>query len=883
MPFNKGTLDAYRTIACRDLEVVTGSQGHSGSASISGSLTVYGTISGSDYQGLELETVTKIAASGSTLLSGNIYLTGSPTILVSETGQIISISGSTSPTLINLTATNVTGSTLVSGSKILGATATITYISGSLVSGSNIYGSYISGSQFSGSLIYGQYITGSLQISGSSIYGNYITGSQVSISGTAYVQNLSGSGNISGSTFQGTVLTGFANSGSTLLVGNVYLTGSGAVSLTQTGQAIYISGSTGTGSGVGTGTGSLGPYSYIVYSGSASGGPYFAEDDKGSVVYSGSNATTVIQTSINNLTNGGMIFIRAGSYEIKESIDVKDNITIAGEGDGTRLYVPDYQTTFKHLFINSGSQRYNIHIKNLFLDGNMSKMYPPMEKVFFYNGNTTVWTDETSDLNNATVNDVLLPPVQVSTVGDAIYIGKSDIFNRVWFTVGTAGVYSGITLAWQYWTGSWVTLNQDDYTYKFTAAGTDLLIGYGTLGTVTGWDKTTVNGYEAYWIRCIVTGFSTPSITTTPSGSFAKFCSEVTGIQNYGGKHHIEGVHFKGLNGCGVNPAWVDDLWVNNCIFEDCSVGFYDDIGCERVRVTNNLFSGSHSAGIEIVHFDIEGNPAGWSNYSNNIIYNTTNGYGILAYVSQHIIIDNNIIFNNNGVGIGTDGLYKSIISNNLIHNNLGLGISLSKTEDSSIVDNIVFNTTSGYAQDVGIRDNFNSGVGGRNTIRGNKIFGHAHTQIRIWVPQDIIESNEVSGSTGIDFYSSTGSYETWIRGNKINNCVIGIDVSTDNNYIVENFFENNTTNITNTGTGNVFKRNIGYVTENGGIATISAQSGSVAHGLSASGSNVTLTASGSASNLYMGALSWYPSGSAGFWIVQTGSGTVAVNWKAEV
>lgn len=69
---------------------------------------------------------------------------------------------------------------------------------------------------------------------------------------------------------------------------------------------------------------------------------------------------------------------------------------------------------------------------------------------------------------------------------------------------------------------------------------------------------------------------------------------------------------------------------------------------------------------------------------------------------------------------------------------------------------------------------------------------------------------------------------------------------------------------------------------ENNGTTTLTAQSGSVAHSLVGTPQYVQLTPSGSASTLYMGGLGWYPSGSTGIWIVQTGSGTVPVNWRVE-
>ncbi len=68
------------------------------------------------------------------------------------------------------------------------------------------------------------------------------------------------------------------------------------------------------------------------------------------------------------------------------------------------------------------------------------------------------------------------------------------------------------------------------------------------------------------------------------------------------------------------------------------------------------------------------------------------------------------------------------------------------------------------------------------------------------------------------------------------------------------------------------------------GTLVLTATSGSTPHGLSGTPKWVFLTNSGStSSNTYLGSLGWYPSGSTGIWILQTGSGTVAVNWRAEI
>ena len=74
------------------------------------------------------------------------------------------------------------------------------------------------------------------------------------------------------------------------------------------------------------------------------------------------------------------------------------------------------------------------------------------------------------------------------------------------------------------------------------------------------------------------------------------------------------------------------------------------------------------------------------------------------------------------------------------------------------------------------------------------------------------------------------------------------------------------------------------YIVENYGTFNIAAASGSIAHGLILTPTNVNLIATGSANVAsYKGSLSWMASGSAGIWIFQTGSGNVGGTWYAQV
>ena len=118
-----------------------------------------------------------------------------------------------------------------------------------------------------------------------------------------------------------------------------------------------------------------------------------------------------------------------------------------------------------------------------------------------------VFTDYTTDFNNATINDVPLIPA-TEAVDDAFYYGMADKFGGLNLNIGTAGV--GNTIVWEYWTGSaWSTLSVTDNTTGFTVAGTNAV----TFAPPDDWTKTTIETYDYYWVRSRV---SVAAFTTQP-------------------------------------------------------------------------------------------------------------------------------------------------------------------------------------------------------------------------------------------------------------------------------------------------------------------------------------------------------------------------------
>jgi len=189
-----------------------------------------------------------------------------------------------------------------------------------------------------------------------------------------------------------------------------------------------------------------------------------------------------------------------------------------------------YTTVSKDIGDGAGKQPYDLCI-NLatrplsefyeYLKYISSRRYFDSDKVWFYNAETAAYTDETDDAKYsdpadvATLNDVMLPPQQTTTSGDAVYIGGNQKFKAIQFYLTTPGVYSDITIAWEYWNGTaWASLTVTDETNGFTETKEPVL--EVTFTPPADWATTDVNGVTAYWVRAIATLGAAPSITTAP-------------------------------------------------------------------------------------------------------------------------------------------------------------------------------------------------------------------------------------------------------------------------------------------------------------------------------------------------------------------------------
>ena len=105
----------------------------------------------------------------------------------------------------------------------------------------------------------------------------------------------------------------------------------------------------------------LSPASYIVYT---DGSKYYAKNGStGIIEYSDVDATKVIQYAVNNAPSGGLVLIKAGTYNITDTITINKSLRLLGEGFGTVLKATDKLNGSpygKEMIFVSGTERVEI-------------------------------------------------------------------------------------------------------------------------------------------------------------------------------------------------------------------------------------------------------------------------------------------------------------------------------------------------------------------------------------------------------------------------------------------------------------------------------------------------------------------------------------------
>jgi len=244
-----------------------------------------------------------------------------------------------------------------------------------------------------------------------------------------------------------------------------------------------------------------------------------------------------------------------------------------------------------------------------------------------------------------------------------------------------------------------------------------------------------------------------------------------------------------------------------------------------------------------------------------NVIRSTkTDNYGIYVGATLDDVYGISILGNViDGCGAGSEGIKLTVdgdyilrdvvVEGNTIRNFKEDGIWVTREagasdyiQDISIVGNAIMNITGGTKRVAGIV----AAEGRRLAIVGNVIWGDSSYGICGCGNNSVVANNIIVRPTGggtagmgianseviiegnfIDNYKRgiyiTGGADILVRGNRIRAQAGGYDVSItngDNICFIENIFMRGSVNILG-GTNIVFKRNVGYTTENSGVVTI--------------------------------------------------------------
>lgn len=122
-------------------------------------------------------------------------------------------------------------------------------------------------------------------------------------------------------------------------------------------------------------------------------------------------------------------------------------------------------------------------------------------------------TNETTAANNATANDMTLLPT-TPAVNDAYYFGSNEPFSKLRINIGQNGAGTW-TVDWQYYNASWTLIpGFVDETDGFRAGTGNRDVNFSP---PSDWTTTPVSGILAYWVRAVVTSYT--SVTTPPLGT----------------------------------------------------------------------------------------------------------------------------------------------------------------------------------------------------------------------------------------------------------------------------------------------------------------------------------------------------------------------------
>jgi len=155
------------------------------------------------------------------------------------------------------------------------------------------------------------------------------------------------------------------------------------------------------------------------------------------------------------------------------------------------------------------------------------------------------FTDQTTNANSSTINDMNLLPTTPVSGQDRYIFGHSEQFDKLKIDISTVGT-GGFTITWQYWNGAWTNLSSvTDGTSSFSVAD-ESEVSWTLPGD---WVTTTINSQGPYYF--VRAAYTAGTVTITPLGRKVKL--DVTRYLPFNQNRTIAS------NGLTVVASWIED------------------------------------------------------------------------------------------------------------------------------------------------------------------------------------------------------------------------------------------------------------------------------------------------------------------------------------
>lgn len=344
--------------------------------------------------------------------------------------------------------------------------------------------------------------------------------------------------------------------------------------------------------------------SYVVF---ADGANYFMKNGTtGQIDAYGTNASQIINWAIGNLTSGGRVFVKAGSYNVSTNVVVGSNVEVVGEGKGSTLFLGVNQSN-QQLFYGLNIE--NVTLRSLHLSGKNTNNTNEFG-VYFINS------------SNIKIQECSFENFWGTSSYSVYYVGCN--FSCVDGCYFEGGQNSAVTLTDCRWSE---IIRCKSYNCPVSVLGSAAFVIFGTssLGSYQCSivdcvaDLSQEHGFQIYQYsyncsvvggtvsNCVDTGvcLGNPAVVNTCVGIK---CVGVTvsacgsGIILYNKEAVVSGCV---VNNCTGNGIYLHDVNVNGSVVSGCFVMRTNNgiavEGCWNVILGNSIFDVANNAGIYIL------------------------------------------------------------------------------------------------------------------------------------------------------------------------------------------------------------------------------------------------------------------------------------------